>query len=196
MMIQHCYVWDWLFSTSSLPSCETLLVETPEQSISSSSKFHVHNISSIILPTINNFLDFTYICTCTLPSISRKSYPRSTRWSQQSKSFRKPWKRPEPLEVSSYARPPPPKALRPLLATVLVATPAYTDPVCPADAKGPPGGEMRVAQPSKNDASISNTFTTPDRTANAQSAGDKHQATGGNPHVGTSFFKPGTGSAT
>lgn len=51
---------------------------------------------------------------------------------------------------------------------------------------------MRVAQPSKNDASISNTFTTPDRTANSQSADDKHQGTGSNPHFGTSFFKPGS----
>lgn len=62
----------------------------------------------------------------------------------------------------------------------------------PGDAKGPPGGEMRVAQPSKNDASISNTFTTPDRTANSQPAEDKHQGTGSNPHFGTSFFKPGS----
>ncbi|KAG8161271.1 hypothetical protein KVR01_009535 [Diaporthe batatas] len=62
----------------------------------------------------------------------------------------------------------------------------------PGDAKGPPGGEMRVAQPSKNDASISNTFTTMDRTANPQKDEDKHAATGGNPHFGTSFFKPGS----
>ncbi|KAL1854502.1 hypothetical protein Daus18300_011423 [Diaporthe australafricana] len=62
----------------------------------------------------------------------------------------------------------------------------------PGDGKGPPGGEMRVAQPSKNDASISNTFVTPDRTANSHSAEDKHQSTGSNPHFGTSFFKPGS----
>lgn len=51
---------------------------------------------------------------------------------------------------------------------------------------------MRVAQPSKNDASISNTFTTPDRTANPQKGEDKHAATGDNPNFGTSFFKPGS----
>ncbi|KAG6356383.1 hypothetical protein INS49_015771 [Diaporthe citri] len=62
----------------------------------------------------------------------------------------------------------------------------------PGDAKGPPGGEMRVAQPSKNDASISNTFTTPDSTANSKPAEDKHKGTGSNAHFGTSFFKPGS----
>lgn len=61
-----------------------------------------------------------------------------------------------------------------------------------ADAKGPPGGKMMVAQPSKNDASISNTFTTPDRTANSQPEEDKHASTGSSAHFGTSFFKPGS----
>ena len=51
---------------------------------------------------------------------------------------------------------------------------------------------MRVAQPSKNDASISNTFVTPDRTANPQPEEDKHQSTGANHHFGTTFFKPGS----
>lgn len=67
-----------------------------------------------------------------------------------------------------------------------------TDQIFLTDAKGPPGAERRVAQPSKNDASISNTFVTPDRTANPQKEEDKHQSTGANHHFGTTFFKPGS----
>lgn len=51
---------------------------------------------------------------------------------------------------------------------------------------------MRVAQPSKNDASISNTFTTMDRTANPQKDEDKHAGTGSSAHFGTTFSKPGS----